>query len=79
MRLDKERLYRERSFYRVEIVQPKGPMFLPTFIRTLLGDRISVGGDFSKENAQKKVESLRDIYKRNPNNKHIVRIKNIFG
>jgi hypothetical protein len=79
MRLDPEHICRERRFYHVEIVQPKGPVFLPPFVRMLLGDHFPIKGEYTKEGAKEKASELRDLYRRNPNNKRIVRVKNIFG
>jgi hypothetical protein len=78
MRTDLEHVYREHRLYRIEIVQPAGPTFLPTFLRALLGETIPVGGDHTKLSAQEKAERLRELYRRNPHNEHIVKIRSIF-
>lgn len=78
MQINLERVCQEQSFYCVEIIQPRGPEFLPMAIRTLLGDSFLVGKRYSKEKAYEKADEVRNLYRRNPHNKHVVRIKSIF-
>jgi hypothetical protein len=70
---DLERIYRERRFFQVQAVNPRGPTWLPSEIRFFLGESHLVKGGFTKEEAEKFAQ--RAIVRKG----EMVRVKSIFN